>query len=46
VPVHAGRAELDLVLGRHEVTLVEVSPVSDETPPWFDDARLFGGGTA
>ncbi|MFI5908578.1 xylan 1,4-beta-xylosidase [Dactylosporangium sp. NPDC051541] len=39
-----GRVELDLVLGRHEVTLVEVSPVTDETPPWFDDARLFGGG--
>ncbi|WP_426503317.1 GH39 family glycosyl hydrolase [Dactylosporangium sp. McL0621] len=46
VPVVAGRAELDLTLGRHEVTLVEVSPVTDETPPWFDDARLFGGGTA
>ncbi|WP_433202589.1 GH39 family glycosyl hydrolase [Dactylosporangium sp. CS-047395] len=43
-PVVGGRVELDLVLGLHEVTLVEVSAVCDETPPWHDDARLFGGG--
>ncbi|WP_433043032.1 GH39 family glycosyl hydrolase [Dactylosporangium sp. CS-033363] len=46
VPVVGGRVELDLVLGLHEVTLVEVSAVCDETPPWFDDARLFGGDVA
>jgi xylan 1,4-beta-xylosidase len=35
--VRAGRVGLDLALDRHEVTLVEVSPVVDETPPWWDD---------
>ena len=37
-----GRADLDLVLDRHEVTLVEISPVTDETPPWWDERRLLG----
>ncbi|GAA1959860.1 GH39 family glycosyl hydrolase [Catenulispora subtropica] len=37
-----GRVELDLVLDRHEVTLVEVSAVRDETPPWWDERRLLG----
>lgn len=37
-----GRVELDLVLDRHEVTLVEVSVVVDETPPWWDERRLLG----
>ncbi len=39
----AGRVELDLHLARHEVTLAEVSPVTDETPPWWDERRLLGG---
>ena len=34
VPLVDGRAELDLTLGRHEVTLVELTAVTDETPPW------------
>jgi len=39
----AGCAELDLFLERHEVTLVEISAVErDETPPWWDDERLYG----
>ncbi|GAA3217486.1 xylan 1,4-beta-xylosidase [Dactylosporangium siamense] len=42
-PVAQGRAELDLTLAAHEVTLVEVTAVHDETPPWWDDARLLGG---
>lgn len=43
LPVTAGRVDLDLTLARHEVTLVELAPVRDETPPWWDDARLLGG---
>ncbi|WP_454051090.1 GH39 family glycosyl hydrolase [Cellulomonas sp. Marseille-Q8402] len=42
LPVVAGRTDLDLVLGRHEVCLVELEPVDDETPPWLDDTRLLG----
>ncbi|MFY1576981.1 GH39 family glycosyl hydrolase [Verrucosispora sp. WMMD703] len=42
LPVLAGRVELDLHLARHEVTLAEVSPVTDETPPWWDESRLLG----
>ncbi|GIJ79794.1 xylan 1,4-beta-xylosidase [Micromonospora phaseoli] len=42
LPVLAGRVELDLHLARHEVTLAEVTPVTDETPPWWDESRLFG----
>jgi xylan 1,4-beta-xylosidase len=41
-PVVAGRVDLDLVLDRHEVTLVEISTVIDETPPWWDERRLLG----
>ncbi|WFE40862.1 xylan 1,4-beta-xylosidase [Micromonospora sp. WMMD998] len=40
LPVTAGRVDLDLTLGRHEVTLVELTPVVDETPPWWDDRLL------
>ncbi|TDB77185.1 hypothetical protein [Micromonospora sp. KC723] len=29
-------------LARHEVTLVELTPVVDETPPWWDEGRLLG----
>ncbi|MEH1122971.1 GH39 family glycosyl hydrolase [Micromonospora sp. CPCC 206061] len=41
LPVAGGRADLDLALDRHEVTLVEITPVvTDETPPWWDLSRL------
>jgi xylan 1,4-beta-xylosidase len=40
--VVGGRVDLDLVLARHEVTLVEVTPVADQTPPWWDESRLLG----
>jgi xylan 1,4-beta-xylosidase len=39
LPVGAGRVELDLSLARHEVTLVEISPVIDGTPPWWESLR-------
>jgi xylan 1,4-beta-xylosidase len=42
LPVAGGRADVDLVLARHEVTLLELSPVRDETPAWWDDRRLLG----
>jgi xylan 1,4-beta-xylosidase len=42
LPVAAGRVELALSLARHEVTLVEITAVSDETPPWWDAGRLLG----
>ncbi|MDG4798099.1 xylan 1,4-beta-xylosidase [Micromonospora sp. WMMD1082] len=42
LPVQAGRVEVDLHLARHEVTLAELTPVVDETPPWWDESRLFG----
>ncbi|WP_079141574.1 xylan 1,4-beta-xylosidase [Streptomyces sp. LUP30] len=40
--VQDGRAELDLTLARHEITLVELTPVTDETPSWWDEQRLLG----
>ncbi|MCW6005952.1 xylan 1,4-beta-xylosidase [Micromonospora sp. CPCC 205371] len=41
LPIAAGRADLDLTLDRHEVTLVEITPVvTDETPLWWDESRL------
>ena len=43
LPVTDGRAHLDLTLGRHEVTLLEITPVADETPPWWNDSHLLGG---
>ncbi|MFF4590716.1 xylan 1,4-beta-xylosidase [Streptomyces sp. NPDC001388] len=42
LPVREGRTELDLTLTRHEITLVELTPVADETPPWWDESRLLG----
>jgi len=42
LPVVGGRAQLDLVLDQHEVTLVEISGVVDETPAWWDEGRLLG----
>lgn len=43
LPIVAGRVDLDLTLARHEVTLVELTAVTDETPPWWDEGRLHGG---
>jgi xylan 1,4-beta-xylosidase len=43
VAVAGGRVEVELTLGEHEVTLVELTPVRDETPPWWDDGRLLAG---
>ncbi|MFJ2239413.1 xylan 1,4-beta-xylosidase [Streptomyces sp. NPDC087859] len=45
LPVEDGRVGLDLTLSRHEVTLVEVSAVVDEAPPWTDERRLLGRET-
>ncbi len=42
LPVTGGHVELDIALGRHEVTLLELTPVADETPPWWDDRRILG----
>jgi len=42
--VDAGCVTLDLTLAQHEVTLVELTPVVDETPPWWDESRLLGLG--
>ena len=42
LPIEAGRVDLALTLDRHEVTLVELSAVTDETPPWWDERRLLG----
>ncbi|KUO20870.1 xylan 1,4-beta-xylosidase [Streptomyces dysideae] len=42
LPVEEGRVDLDLTLARHEVTLVELSPVEEEAPPWADEGRLLG----
>ncbi|WP_225850508.1 xylan 1,4-beta-xylosidase [Streptomyces sp. HPF1205] len=44
VPVAGGRADVDLVLGRNEVTLLELTAVVDETPQWWSEERLFGLG--
>lgn len=42
LPVAGGRVEVDLVLARHEVTLLELTPVTDSTPQWWDERRLLG----
>jgi xylan 1,4-beta-xylosidase len=44
LPIADGRVDLDLILDRHEVTLVEITTVTDETPPWWDEDRLLGTG--
>lgn len=41
-----GAVHLELTLGLHEVTLVELHPVTSEPFPWSDDARLLGEGAA
>lgn len=42
--LHDGRVRLTLHLSRHEVTLVELEAVADETEPWIDDGRIPGYG--
>ncbi|MEN3540779.1 hypothetical protein AAH991_37095 [Microbispora sp. ZYX-F-249] len=45
LPIEEGHVRLDITLGRHEVTLLEITPVVDETPPWEDgqdERRLLG----
>ncbi|MDQ1049301.1 hypothetical protein [Streptomyces sp. V4I2] len=42
LPAQDGRVDLDLTPSRHEVTLVEVTPVEDEAPPWTDERRPLG----
>ncbi|HEX5404419.1 MAG TPA: xylan 1,4-beta-xylosidase [Pseudonocardiaceae bacterium] len=42
LPVNAGRVALTLTLDRHEVTLAEITAVTDRTPPWWDGRRLLG----
>ncbi len=44
VEIVAGRCELNLSLARNEISLIEVTPVRDETPPWLDDTRIPGYG--
>ncbi|GAP50436.1 4-beta-xylosidase [Streptomyces azureus] len=38
----AGRVDRPVTLSRHEVTLVELTPVVDETSLWWDEWRLPG----
>ncbi|MFF7642469.1 hypothetical protein [Streptomyces canus] len=42
LPVEDDRAALDLTQARHEITLVEVSPVVEEAPEWWDERRPLG----
>jgi xylan 1,4-beta-xylosidase len=37
-----GRLDLDVTLARHEVSLIELTPVVDQTPPWWDEDRILG----
>ncbi len=41
-PDGVARIDLPLTLAKHEVTLIEIDPVRDETPDWLDDARILG----
>lgn len=40
--VHDGRVDLDLVLSRHEVTFVELTPVTPTHHEGLDDRRILG----
>jgi xylan 1,4-beta-xylosidase len=42
LPVEDDRTVLDLTPARHEITLVEVTPVVEEAPEWWDERRLLG----
>ncbi|MFE2737583.1 xylan 1,4-beta-xylosidase [Streptomyces sp. NPDC059349] len=44
LPIEEFRVDVDLTLQRHEVTLVELSPVIEESPDWWDESRILGGG--
>ncbi|MFD0032588.1 xylan 1,4-beta-xylosidase [Streptomyces sp. NPDC127172] len=44
LPIEEFRVDVDLTLERHEVTLVELSPVIEESPAWWDEGRILGGG--
>ncbi|WP_326663088.1 hypothetical protein [Streptomyces canus] len=44
MPVEDDRTVLDLTPARHEITLVEVTPVVEEAPEWWDHRRLLGTG--
>ncbi|MGW4387542.1 GH39 family glycosyl hydrolase [Streptomyces sp. NPDC004685] len=46
LPVEAFRVDVDLTLERHEVTLVELTPVIEESPDWWDEDRILRGGGA
>ncbi|GAA2426549.1 GH39 family glycosyl hydrolase [Streptomyces glaucus] len=42
LPAADGRVDLDLTLSRHGIALVELEPVEDQAPPWWDERRLLG----
>ncbi|MFJ8822825.1 xylan 1,4-beta-xylosidase [Streptomyces sp. NPDC102467] len=42
LPVEEFRTTVDLTLERNEVTLVELTPVVEEAPAWWDEGRLLG----
>ncbi len=42
LPSVGGRLEIDVHLGRNEITLLELDPYTDHTPAWVDDSRLLG----
>lgn len=42
VSTEAGQLRLDLTLDRHEVSLIELDPISSQPADWIDDARLLG----
>ncbi|MDG4863564.1 xylan 1,4-beta-xylosidase [Streptomyces sp. T-3] len=44
LPVEESAVSIDLTLERHEVTLIELAPVEEEAPPWWDEGRILGGG--
>lgn len=44
LPIEGFRVDVCLTLERHEVTLVELSPVIEESPDWWDEGRILGGG--
>ncbi|MER7201721.1 xylan 1,4-beta-xylosidase [Streptomyces sp. CB01635] len=44
LPIEEFRVDVCLTLERHEVTLVELSPVIEETPDWWDEGRILGSG--
>jgi xylan 1,4-beta-xylosidase len=42
LPVVRGRVDLSLTLTRNEVTLMELTTVQDESPPWLNDRWILG----